>query len=222
MAFFNTSWKVLTFVIVLLLITGSAFGQMHKKKKRKERDVICPFNYHDKLISHGLGARIGDPLGLTYKIYYKRRIALEFTGGIGFSGLYAPIHRDKFLLIEKYQDFEYIAHEVDHSYAHQGRIILHNNFPGYHRLDWYVGLGYHVRWYQLRYVFNFEDEDNRQDVGSDTFNDFDLGPELALGFEYDYPNVPLTVFAEGGAFYNAEGVKNFWRIQAGLGVRVDF
>ena len=79
-----------------------------------------------------------------------------------------------------------------------------------------------MRWYQLRYVFNFLDEDNRQDVGSDTYNDFDLGPEVAVGFEFDYPNVPLTVFAEGGAFYNFEGVKQFWRVQAGLGVRYDF
>ena len=215
---------VQTFLLLgaFFIIPAASFAQMHKKKKKKDDKVICPFHYHDKLISHGLGIRIGDPFGLTYKIYYKRRIAVEFTGGVGFSGLYAPIHRDKFNLIDRYQDFEYIAHDVDHSYAHQGRVILHNNFPGYHRLDWYVGLGYHVRWYRLKYVYSFIDEDGRQDVGSDFYNDFDMGPEAALGFEFDYPNVPLTVFAEGGAFWNVEGVTKFWRIQAGLGVRVDF
>jgi len=217
--------KTLFIILVFcgsLLIPTLLHGQMHKKKKKKEAQTICPFNYHDKLISHGLGLRIGDPMGITYKIYYKRKIAFELTGGVGFSGLYSPIHRQKFNLIDKFSEFEYIAHNVESSYAHQGRVILHHSIPGYHRLDWYIALGYHVRWYQLKYVYSFIDENDRQDVGSSLYNDFDLGPEGALGFEFDYPNVPITVFAEAGAFYNLEGVKKFWRIQGALGARIDF
>ncbi len=170
--------------------------------------------------NQGIGLRVGDPLGLTYKIYGGERQALEFTLGSVSRNRHGAYYEDKFDAIDDFDDFRYSDHDVDYTYAIQGRYLVHNSFPANveGRLDWFWGLGAHLRLSRLEY--SYFDQDSQ--LLSDTRTNFDLGPEGILGVEYELQDYPIVGFGEVSLLAEIVDQPLKMRIFGAIGVRYAF
>jgi hypothetical protein len=222
------------FLLLWLFLVTDAHAQLRKAPRRIIRKVekySCPIIVKTDA-SHGIGIKIGDPIGLTYKAYFLDRLGFEIVAGIPTGGLYANFIIDEFNNLE-FEGFEgdsllYISHDIGASAALQARFLLHNPLPsgitGETGVDWYVGIGFSLRFLDVTYQF--------QNVSSGDPTDFELGeanekfflqgPEITLGFEYALNNLPLTAFAEGNVFLSLGSVSTDLRFLGGLGLRYNF
>ncbi|MTI20107.1 hypothetical protein E1176_03670 [Fulvivirga sp. RKSG066] len=142
----------------------------------------------------GIGLRIGDPLGITYKSYFDRKGAVELIFGSTSANRHDSYYKSTFDSRSKYDGNRYVDHSVKYTLAFQGRMVWHESFPANveGRLDWYWGLGAHVRLSDVKYSFFNENDILRTD--NDT--NFDLGPEGILGIEYEFLDYPIVGFSE--------------------------
>lgn len=144
----------------------------------------------------GIGIRLGEPTGITYKKYLPRNKAVEF--GIGSAGpaWHHNYYRNSFDSRNDYNNYKYRAHKVQSIVFFQGRYLLHNDIyiQGMEgKLDWYWGIGGVLKIASVKYTFQ---EDVPPFNGSDVYSDIDLGPEGIGGMEYTFKDVPLTAFGE--------------------------
>lgn len=142
----------------------------------------------------GIGLRIGDPLGITYKSYFNRTSALELTLGSTSANRHGSYFKRSFRNRDKYNGFNYIDHNVDYTLAFQARLLWHESFPATveGRLDWYWGIGGHLRLADVEYSYFDANNVVRYDNGTN----FDLGPEGILGMEYELLDFPIVAFGE--------------------------
>ena len=191
-----------------LLITLSVFGFfMHT-------NVIA--QQHDQ----GIGLRIGDPVGITYKSYFNNNAAIELILGSTSANRHGNYYKTSFNNRDKFNGLAYIDHQVDYTLAFQGRVLWHEAFPANveGRLDWYWGLGGHLRLSNVDYVYS---DPNGIILGESETN-FDLGPEGILGAEYELLDYPIVTFAEVSMM--GELVDNPFRFRffGALGIRYAF
>ncbi len=167
-----------------------------------------------------VGLRIGDPFGVTYKQYGRNRTAIEFTLGTTSRNRHGAYYKDKFRNINDFDRFRYTDHTVDFTLATQGRYLLHYSFPANveGRLDWYWGVGAHLRLSTLEY--SYFDESER--LGFDERTNFDLGPEGILGMEYELQDYPLVGFGEFSLLGELVDQPLKFRLFAAFGVRYMF
>ncbi len=168
----------------------------------------------------GIGLRIGDPLGFSYKMYGNNRNALEFTVGSTSRNRHGAYYEDKFDAINDFDDFRYADHDVEYTFAAQGRYLVHTAFPANveGRLDWYWGLGAHLRLSSLDYSYFNESSQ----LLSDTRTNFDLGPEGILGVEYELQDYPIVGFGEVSLLAELVDQPLKLRIFGAVGVRYAF
>ncbi|MBT1703604.1 hypothetical protein [Chryseosolibacter indicus] len=144
----------------------------------------------------GIGLRLGDPLGVTYKKYFGDTRAIEFgLGSTGF-GSHRSYYRNSFDSRSKYDDYRYRSHRVESTVYLQARYLLHygidvQGLEG--KWDWYWGVGGMLKVAKVRYRF-FDDVPPFEDT--DTRTDIDFGPEGIIGMEYTFQDVPISVFGE--------------------------
>ena len=143
--------------------------------------------------THGIGIRLGEPSGVTYKNYFDRGKAFEFGIGTTGSGWNHNYYESSF---HKHKDGNYVSHQVDNIVYFQGRYLLNYEIPVTDvegRFDWYWGLGAVLKFATVHY--NYTDV-----VPPYTFTevrtDIDFGPEGILGAEYKFEDVPFSLFAE--------------------------
>ncbi len=171
----------------------------------------------------GIGIRLGDPLGITYKRYLPADCALEFNLGSTNVGFYGAYHRNTFRKKSKYDNFRYNGYNVNYAVAIQVHYLYHKDFsqltPG---MDWYYGFGGQIRLMGVRYDYLIVDGPAAGTFGSDELTNFDIGPEGIIGLEYNIMNAPLSAFAELSLF--AEIIDNPLRLrmQAAIGIRYNF
>ena len=180
---------------------------------------LCSFT-HAQRFSQGIGLRVGDPFGLTYKTYGNNRAALEFTLGTTSRNRHGAYYKDKFESIGDFDDFRYADHTLEYTVALQGRYLLHYSFPANveGRLDWYWGVGAHLRLSSLEYSYF----DEAQIITSDQRTNFDLGPEGIIGMEYELQDFPITGFGEFSLLGELVDQPLKFRLFAAVGVRYGF
>jgi hypothetical protein len=154
----------------------------------------CVFSFAQKTGSQGIGLRLGDPVGLTYKKYIDKSKAFEFILGTAAPGWRNGYYHNSFDFHDDFNDYRYRTHEVQSSISFQGRLQFHHNIyiQGMEgKWDWYWGVGGVLRLAKVRYSY-----DDGGTIVRETYNDFDLGPDGIGGMEYTFENVPISVFAE--------------------------
>jgi hypothetical protein len=171
----------------------------------------------------GIGLRIGDPLGLTYKKYYNRGVqALEFGLGTTGAGWHQQYYRNSFKAIDRFDDFSYRSHIVQSTMYLQMRYLVNNKivFQGMEgEWNWYWGFGLMMKTAKVRYTY--ADQSTPQVTASSSYVDVDFGPEGIIGMEYTFEDLPLSVFGETSLML--EVVNRFgFRPYGGAGIRYNF
>jgi hypothetical protein len=141
--------------------------------------------------NQGIGLRVGEPTGVTYKKYLNRYNAVEFILGTAGPGWGNGYYVNSFDEPNRF----YLSHDVRSVLYLQGRFQKHYNIDisgmdG--RWDWYWGVGVAMKIATVRYRYT----DNVGNTRTETLTDIDLGPEGMGGMEYTFENVPISVFAE--------------------------
>ena len=166
-------FTVVCFVVGYLFVTHTSCAQRHQR---------------------GIGLRVGDPVGLTYKAYLPGRKAAEFAIGTTSRNWHGAYYRDTFKKIDHFSRFRYSSHDIDYSFALLGRLLFHESFPAHveGRLDWFWGIGAQLRLSKLEYSYF---DDNSLLIFEDRSN-IDLGPEGLIGVEYELQDYPIVTYAE--------------------------
>lgn len=222
-------FRFLMLATVLLFISLVAYSQ-----NGLNGTYTCVVMQEKKYIG-GIGVKVGAPMALTYKMYFLKRFAFEVAGGISNTAvsdeeIIANFHRETATGYEGIakEDFGYFMHSVEGIYAGQARFMMHNPIPrflssrGFENLDWYIGLGAVVRVINVKYLYEYQLDENRNDVKSFKDELLEYGPEWMFGFEYAFKEIPLAAFAEMGMFIRVNEKEPFHAIQGGLGVRYVF
>jgi len=213
-----------TFFMLVCLESVAQYKKISSRSQiRRVERYSCPIvQQYDAIM--GVGIKVGDPVGITYKLYFLERFAIEILGGYTTSGLYADFIRDQFA--EDNPDYEYLGHENRFSPTGQFRILVHNPLPagitGEAGVDWYIGGGIDVKTIKTEYTFETGSDPSDFMIDSTVETYVLVGPEAVLGFEYVIPNMPITAFAEGGVFFDLSGNLSGPQLQGGLGVRYNF
>ncbi len=146
----------------------------------------------------GIGLRLGDPTGVTYKKYLGKTNAIEFGIGSAPARWHNSYYINSFDEYSGYDSYRYQNHTVQSTLYLQARYLFHYPIPVENmegKLDWYWGVGGLLKVAKVKY--SFRDNDSPFTPGTDVKNDFDIGPEGILGMEYTFQDVPLSVFSEG-------------------------
>ncbi|MFW6223222.1 MAG: hypothetical protein ACOC3T_06390, partial [Bacteroidota bacterium] len=102
----------------------------------------------------GLGLRLGDPFGLSYKYYMQGDKAFEANLGSTFPGFYSGYFSNTFNDVEGYGRATYLGHTVNFSVAANARLLAHQDFPeDVDGLQWYYGVGVQIRLIGVDYRF---------------------------------------------------------------------
>lgn len=143
-----------------------------------------------------IGLRIGDPSGVTYKRYLSNSShAFEFTLGSAQPGWNQSYYKNSFDEYDRFDNDIYQAHSVESTLYLQARYLKQYPFPveGVEGdFEWYWGVGALFKVAKVNYRFRDENSFLQRDV----VTDIDFGPEVPLGLEYTFEDLPLTVFGE--------------------------
>ncbi len=99
---------------LLLLLTGLEASAQYKGVSKKSaikrvEKYACPVVRKIKA-KMGIGAKVGDPVGLTLKVYFLKRFAVETVVGYTTSGLYAEFIRERFRADPQFDTLRYLGH----------------------------------------------------------------------------------------------------------------
>jgi hypothetical protein len=169
--------------------------------------------------TQAIGLRLGDPVGINYRMYGRGGAGLEFGIGTANYGYRSRYYRDAFDDRSQFNNANYDLHRVNSSVLLQGRYFkqtkLNANVDG--RLDWFWGLGVALRSTKVDYTYRLDGIQRRE-----TITDIDLGPEGILGLEYLFPRSPISVFAEVSLMMElADSPGNLFML-GGVGARYNF
>lgn len=146
--------------------------------------------------SRGIGIRLGEPTGITYKNYFARGRAFELGIGTTGSGWNHNYYQSSFSKRNSYEG-QYVSHSVDNVIFLQGRYLLNQevvvrDVEG--RFDWYWGIGAVLKVARVQY--HYQDASPPYTPFTDIRTDVDFGPEGIIGAEYKFEDVPFSLFAE--------------------------
>ncbi len=146
----------------------------------------------------GIGLRLGDPMGATYKKYLGKTNAIEFGIGSAPARWHNSYYIHSFDDYSEYDSYRYQNHSVQSTLYLQARYLFQYSIPVENmegKLDWYWGVGGLLKVSKVKYTYR--ENDSPFNVTTDIRNDLDIGPEGIIGMEYTFQDVPLTVFGEG-------------------------
>ncbi len=188
-------------VILFLATTFSAFGQ-----------------------KQGIGLRIGNPLGLTYKRYLPNSRAFEFGIGTAPAGWNKNYYKNSFYDLDQYEDYRsYRSHKVNSTIYFQARYLFQYNIPVegmVGKLGWYWGAGALLKFAGVEY--KYQENDAPGPDAEDTRTDIDFGPEGIAGMEYTFDDIPLTIFGEVSVLLEFADRPLTFRAFAAAGARFNF
>jgi hypothetical protein len=181
---------------------------------------LTSFSVFAQSNNQGIGLRIGDPLGVSYKMYMQGNTALEFVFGTVSRNSHNAYYKDTFRKKDKFDDFIYSDHDVDYTIVLMGRYLFHEAFPANveGRLDWYYGGGVQLRVSNVNYQY-FDELDN---IDSEEITNIDLGPEAILGVEYELKDYPIVGFGEVSLLMELVDRPFHFRAFGAIGVRYAF
>ena len=198
----------------------------HRKAK-----TVCPIFEVSKFPYHGIGLKLGDPFALTYKFYPNKKWGFVADVGKASSGLYNRYYIQKF---DEYAEAStadtvtYLSHRVKSDYVGEVKILYHFDAtvlsPG---LMFYIGAGWEVKSTKLQYSFTY---DTSPSVGSGVRNEIDRiersrftqGPQVVMGIEYSYFQIPISAFMEVEYFQDVVADPGWRKFEGGVGLRYVF
>jgi hypothetical protein len=198
---------------------------------RHKAKIVCPIFEVSKFPYHGLGLKLGDPFAVTYKFYPNKKWGIVADVGKASSGLYNRYYIEKF---DEYagsaatDTISYLSHRVKADYVGELKVLYHFDAtalsPG---LMFYVGAGWQVKSTKLQYSFTY---DTSPSVGSGVRNEIDRldrsrftqGPQVVMGIEYSYFQMPISAFMEVEYFQDVVADPGWRKFEGGVGLRYIF
>lgn len=242
---------ILILALCLCLATEFACAQRSNGKHRYSRSklsfkspkirgakakTICPVFENTGYPYHGIGFKVGDPLAVTYKYYANKHFSIGVDVGKASSGLYNRYYREKF---EEYtqEGADTISadasitpsfHRVKHDWVGELKVLYHIEADKISRgLKAYFGAGWEVKKTRIQYDYFY----NLQGPGVDGLvNNFRItyrerlttGPQVVLGIEYAYFQLPISAFMEVELFTDVMADPGWSRFEGGVGLRYVF
>jgi hypothetical protein len=169
----------------------------------------------------GIGLRIGNPLGLTYKRYLSNDRAFEFGIGTAAPGWNKNYYKNSFSDFDRYDNYLYRSHTVNSTVYFQGRYLFQYDIPVegmVGKLGWYWGGGAMLKFATVTYTYELPNDAQE----SDKRTDIDFGPEGIAGMEYTFDDIPLTIFGEVSVLLEFADRPLTFRAFAAAGARFNF
>ncbi|CAN5121908.1 hypothetical protein BH23BAC1_BH23BAC1_14610 [soil metagenome] len=206
------------FCFLFFIYSEKVFAQ--HKYSSKNQDYTCVVMQKKNYIG-GLGARAGDPMGATLKMYFLKRFGAEAIAGYAMGGINGKFHERTFRQNIDLDNIFYTGHEVISSYGFQSRVVMHHIIPkGVKGLDWYFGVGMQMRIIDAKYTY-FQKVTETKLVHT-KIKTTDVGPEVMVGSEFAFPKSPFSSFGEVSLFAKVNDEHQFVLPQGGLGIRYNF
>lgn len=190
----------------------------------KKMKVICPANVINEFPYQGIGVKIGDPFAATYKLYATPWLAVSVDAGFGTYGLYQNQYADFFNNFPQADTVTYFNHRVKNDTYIAFKLSFYNEVPKFllKNFDYYISLGWQFRYATIQYGFNTNINPTETIFGSFTGQVDYMGPEIGLGIEYSYFDLPIAAFFELNGMYNIMTSPEFFKLQGGVGLRYIF
>ena len=177
----------------------------------------------------GIGVRLGDPSGITFKTYNGDN-ALEFS--IGRTHLVGKgFYNDHFFKWYSdaafgYKDYNLISSDISTPIGMHVHYLIHQDWfaSDLDGLQWYYGFGGQFRFQSFSHSYRYKLEGNSSWFYAETkkVTDIDFGGDGVLGAEYEFKDVPVRVFIDLTLFMEiVDDPFRFW-FQAGIGGRYMF
>lgn len=188
--------------------------------------VFAPALLFAQEFDNGVGLRLGDPFGITYKKYLSPTRAAEFIAGSSGNRWNTSYYKKSFERINRFDDYLYYNHRLDYTIAFNARYLFHNKFKeDVDGLQWYYGAGLHLRFVSVEYEYiRQEDVDEYQtaDRFFEGHTNFDVGPEVIIGTEYTLYDAPITFYGEVSLFGEVVDSPFAFRFYGAFGIRYNF
>lgn len=179
----------------------------------------------------GIGIRLGDPNGLTFKKYNGNKaweLSVGRTYWIYGRGWYDK-NFDKWYEHQKYgySEFQYIGYKSTFPVGMQLHYLIHKDMKKQKsesgKVTWYYGIGGQLRfqnfYYNYRYKLN--GDPNWYYANDVRVTNIDLGVDGVLGLEYTFKEAPVSIFIDGVLFVEIADAPFMMWGQGGFGVRVN-
>lgn len=185
--------------------------------------VICPIFVPSEYPYQGIGFKVGDPFALTYKLYATKWFAFSIDGGFAASGLYKTRYKDLFGAFPETDTLDYVNHRVEKDINFSAKVSFYNDAPKFLKgLDYYLNLGWQFRYVDLLYGYVYEVSPTEDLFGTIRKTVDYMGPEVGVGIEYAYFDLPISAFVEVNWMYDIVNQPTFIKFQGGIGLRYVF
>ena len=206
---------------------GTSFNKRSSKSKAK---IDCPLDDPSQYPLHGIGIKLGDPFAVTYKFYLSEHFGIALDFGKAASGLYNRYYREKF---DEYVDVDtaqegrvsYLTHRANTDWVGELKFLWHFDVKGITPgLKVYFGIGPEIKSTQLtyQYIYSSNNNDNINELGEFDRKRSTFGPQLSLGIEYSYFQIPISAFMEVELFNDVSLDPGWRRFEGGAGLRYLF
>jgi len=169
-----------------------------------------------------IGLRIGDPSGITYKRYLSNSShAFELGIGSAQPNWNKSYYQNSFDEYDKFDNDIYQNHSIESTLYLQGRYLKQYPFPieGVEGdFEWYWGIGALLKVAKVNYRYR----DINNNTYRDVVTDVDFGPEVPLGMEYTFEDVPLTIFSEVSMVFELTDRPGTLLLKGAIGIRYNF
>jgi len=179
----------------------------------------------------GIGVRLGDPTGFTFKKYFGSN-ALEISIGRTDMLMGNDWYDSQFNNWYNDQKFGYYNYVYDNARLTPIGLQIHYLFNNHIKnigdwnitnLDWYFGFGGQMRFQQYNYQFEYQTTINSPwNYTTKNVTDVAIGVDGVLGMEYKLPKFPLALFADVTLAMEIIPDPFIPWLQFGVGARYDF
>jgi hypothetical protein len=214
----------------------SKLGLRTPKVRGYKAKIICPIFEKSQYPYQGIGFKLGDPFAATYKFYPNERFSFAIDFGKASSGLYNSYFRDKFDeyaasaedTLSDNSSLSYTFHRLKRDFVFEAKVLYHIKgdkiSPG---LQVYFGGGWEWKNASIQYDYFY----NRTTPnGGELVNEFritnrkrfTMGPQVVVGIEYAYFQLPISAFMEVEFFTDIQADPGWQRFEGGVGLRYIF
>jgi hypothetical protein len=186
---------------------------------------LSMFSYSQNM---GIGIRLGDPAGITFKKYSSKN-ALEVNIGRSYlfnGNKWYNTHFNYWYNKQNYnyKEYQYLGYGSGVPVALQLHYLFRNPVKSTQGLEWYWGFGGQMRFqrYYYSYRYKLHGDPNWYYAYDQAVTDIDLGFDGVLGMEYNFKDIPLALFADINIFMEIIDRPFLFWFQGGLGVRYNF
>jgi hypothetical protein len=211
-------------------VTRSRHNHNAPRVRGVKAKIICPIFENSKYPYQGIGVKLGDPFAITYKFYTSEKFGVAIDFGKTASGLYNHYFRGKFTQYAASDTFssneaslQYLSHKVKSDLVGEVKFLYHINAkkisPG---LQAYLGAGWEWKNTRLQYDYLYDNGLSENEFGRFKRNRLTMGPQLVIGIEYAYFQIPVCAFIEMEYFTDIQADPGWQRFEGGIGLRYIF